>query len=65
MVFFTPFDFAIKKAEERSRINRQEAWEQLKMKDPRDYMLRKYRADYLDMIKSRLLREKDLFRKIA
>ena len=33
--------------------------------DPRNYMLCKYRADYLDMVKSRLLREKELFRKIA
>ena len=56
---------AIKKAEERSRINRQQAWDQLKEDDPRDYMLRKYRADYLDMVKSRLLREQELFRKTA
>lgn len=56
---------AIKKAEERSRLNRQKAWDELKMNDPKDYMLRKYRADYLAMVKSRLLREKELFRKIA
>lgn len=56
---------AIKKAEKRSDINRELAWEQLKFKDPRDYMLRRYRADYLAMVKSRLLREKELFRKTA
>lgn len=56
---------AIKKAEKNSTINRQKAWDELKINDPKDYMLRKYRGDYLDMIKSRLLREKELFRKIA
>ena len=56
---------AIKKAEKNSTINRQKAWDELKINDPRDYMLRKSRGDYLDMIKSRLLREKELFRKIA
>ena len=52
-------------AEKRSEINRQKAWNALKMNDPRDYMLRKYRNDYLDMVKSRLLREKDIFRETA
>ena len=56
---------AIKKAEKNSAINREKAWDELKMNDPRDYMLRKYRADYLEMVKSRLLRENELFQKTA
>lgn len=56
---------AIKKAERRSNINRDKAWHDLKMNDPKDYLLRKYRSDYLEMIKSRLVREKDIFRETA
>lgn len=56
---------AVAEAEKRSQANRGKAWDELKIKDPRDYMLRKFRADYMDMLKSRLVREKELFKKIA
>ena len=52
-------------AEKRSNVNREKAWSDLKMKDPKDYMLRKYRSDYLAMIKLRLIRDKDIFRETA
>lgn len=55
----------LKKAQRRSNVNKEKAWEELKVKDPKDYMLRKYRSDYLDMVKLRLLREKEMFRKTA
>ncbi|QND85467.1 Uncharacterized protein ChrSV_3241 [Chromobacterium vaccinii] len=44
-------------AEERSRQGRQQAWEDLKQKNYRDYILRQCRADYLANLKLRLLRE--------
>lgn len=56
---------AFVRADKRSEVNKEKAWQELKSNDPRDYMLRKYRGDYLEMVKSRLLREKELFRKIA
>lgn len=56
---------ATKEAEKRSYINQEKSWDELKINDPKDYMLRKYRSDYLDMVKSRLIREKELFSKIA
>ena len=48
---------AISKAKELSSPKKKEAWEELKVKDPRDYQLRKFRADYLQMIKKRLLEQ--------
>ena len=45
----------IAEAKKRSAPKKQQAWEDLKQNDPRDYQLRKFRADYLDMIKQRLL----------
>ena len=50
-------DYAQKKAVQQSEINREKAWQALKANDPRDYMLRRFRVDYLNMIKSRLMRE--------
>lgn len=44
-------------AEERSRQGRLQAWEDLKQKNYRDYILRQCRADYLANLKLRLLRE--------
>lgn len=38
-----------------SPLKKQQAWSNLKHSDPRDYQLRKFRADYLEMIKQRLL----------
>jgi len=41
------------------------AWQDLRYRDSRDYMLRKFRVDYMEMVKSRLIREEDLFQKSA
>ncbi len=46
---------AIATARIRSAPKKQQAWLDLKHSDPRDYQLRKFRADYLEMIKQRLL----------
>ncbi len=46
---------AIAAAKIRSAPKKQQAWLDLKHSDPRDYQLRKFRADYLEMIKQRLL----------
>lgn len=56
---------AMLEAEKRSIINKEEAWQTLKVIDPRDYMLRKFRADYMEMVRSRLNREKELFQMSA
>lgn len=48
---------AIALAKKRSAPKKQEAWEQLQIKDPRDYQLRKFRGDYLEMLKNRLLKQ--------
>ncbi|MCC0177782.1 sulfotransferase [Waterburya agarophytonicola K14] len=48
---------AIAQAKKRSAPKKQEAWSELKNKDPRDYQLRKFRADYLEMVKGRLLEQ--------
>jgi len=58
-------DEAIIDARNKSTTNRYNAWEELRLKDPKDYMLRKYRSDYLEMIKMRLMREKDILLKSA
>ncbi|BAZ45239.1 sulfotransferase [Chondrocystis sp. NIES-4102] len=46
---------AIASAKKRSAPKKEQAWFELKSKDPRDYQLRRFRADYLDMVKQRLL----------
>lgn len=46
---------AISSAKKRSTPKKQQAWLDLKHSDPRDYQLRKFRADFLEMIKQRLL----------
>ena len=43
-------------AKHRSTLKKQQAWENLKIRDPRDYQLRCFRADYLNMIRDRALR---------
>ncbi|MEO1671486.1 MAG: sulfotransferase [Cyanobacteria bacterium J06631_2] len=46
---------AISVAKKHNAPKKQQAWSNLKQSDPRDYQLRKFRADYLEMIKQRLL----------
>lgn len=58
-------DEKIVEARNKSIANKHNAWRDLRINDPRDYMLRKYRSDYIDMIKNRLERDKDLLLKIA
>lgn len=48
-------DEAIAEAKQRSAPKKQEAWSKLEEKDPRDYQLRKFRSDYLEMVKSEVL----------
>ncbi len=48
---------AIALAQKYSAPKKQEAWDSLKQKDPRDYQLRKFRGDYLEMLKNRLLEQ--------
>ena len=48
---------AIAEAKKHSTPKKQQAWSELKHNDPRDYQLRKFRADYLEMVKQRLLKQ--------
>ena len=48
---------AMEKAKQQDDAKKTAAWQKLKFKDPRDYQLRKFRADYLNMLKQRLLIE--------
>ncbi|MEM9508171.1 MAG: sulfotransferase [Cyanobacteria bacterium P01_E01_bin.35] len=48
---------AIAEARRRSEPKKEEAWSELQAKDPRDYQLRKFRSDYLKMVKKRLLEQ--------
>lgn len=50
-------DELLEKAVLRSSQKKKQAWMDLKLKAPRDYQLRKFRADYLNMLKQRLLNE--------
>jgi sulfotransferase family protein len=45
-------------ARRRSEKNKKLAWEALKSKDYRDYRLRLFRSDYIEMVKKRLLQDK-------
>ncbi len=47
-------DEMIKSAESRNDLKRRNAWMDLKVADPQDYQLRRFRADYINMIKQRL-----------
>ena len=49
-------DSMIAAAKQRSMQGKRTAWETMKGKDPKDYQLRKFRADYLDMLKHKLTR---------
>lgn len=49
-------DEMIESAKKRSELKKQQAWNEIKINDPRDYQLRKFRADYINMVKNRLLR---------
>lgn len=42
-------------ARERSKLEKQQAWLDLQAKDPMDYQLRKFRSNYLNMVKEQLL----------
>jgi len=44
----------ISDARRRSELNREKAWLDLKKNDNRDFQLRRFRTDYLEMIKNRL-----------
>jgi len=48
---------AIAEAKIQSAPKKEQAWSDLEKKDPRDYQLRKFRADYLEMVKKRLLEQ--------
>ncbi|MGL5943980.1 MAG: sulfotransferase family protein [Waterburya sp.] len=48
---------AIAAAKKHSAPKKQEAWSELKIRDPRDYQLRKFRADYLEMLNKRLVEQ--------
>lgn len=56
---------AISNAIVMSEVNKAKAWNELKACNPRDYMLRKFRQDYINMVKSRLIREREIFQKSA
>ena len=45
----------IENARKRSVLKKRQAWAELKLRDPRDYQLRKFRADYVEMVKGRLM----------
>jgi len=45
-------------AKSRSDKNKKLAWDSLKTRDSRDYRLRLFRSDYLEMVKKRLLQDK-------
>jgi len=49
----------IEAARERSQQRKPQAWNDLKVKDSRDYQLRMFRADYINMVKCRLLRKQE------
>ena len=48
----------INAAKKESEARKKTAWSELATKNYRDYMLRKFRVDYLDMVKGRLQRNK-------
>jgi len=45
----------INNAKQKSQLRQQQAWEMLKKDNTKDYLLRKFRHDYLGMLKRRLL----------
>ena len=47
----------IENAKKRSALKKRQAWNELKLRDPRDYQLRKFRADYVEMVKGRLMQQ--------
>ena len=49
----------IEEAQKRSQQNKQQAWIDLKLKDPRDYQLRQFRTNYINMLKQRLLKQQE------
>ena len=46
-------------ARQRSKLLREQAWADLHAHNNRDYQLRRFRADYLEAVRTRLLREAD------
>jgi hypothetical protein len=47
----------INEARKKSELKKQQAWKELKNNNVQDYLLRKFRSDYLAMLKQRLLRQ--------
>ena len=47
-------DEMVAAAEKRSEENKAKAWAELKETQPQDYILRRFRADFIDMVKGRL-----------
>ena len=47
----------LEEARRRSEIQRKKAWADLHLHNSRDYQLRRFRADYLETVRTRLLRE--------
>ena len=42
-------------AQENSKKLKTRTWEDLRVKNSHDYMLRRFRADYIDMVKTRIM----------
>ncbi len=51
-------DDMIAAARARSEVKKRQAWMEMKVKAPRDYQLRQFRMEYIDMVKRRLLQSK-------
>lgn len=45
-------------AKRRSEANKKKAWEELEKKDYQDFVLRRFRADYLNSVRERLMKKK-------
>ena len=56
---------AIAEARNRSEARKQMAWAELQINSHRDYALRKFRADYIQMVKDRLRRMHEAPRRVA
>ncbi len=50
-------EYAVKRAQHQSELNKAKAWELLRKNDPQDYMLRRFRLDYMNMVKTRLIQD--------
>ncbi len=50
-------------AQQKNKLLQQQTWDNLKKDNPKDYLLRKFRNDYLGMLKQRLLKQSPFFKK--